>query len=61
MSDTIELTAPAETAGTRIDKYISENIPELTRSAVQNLIADSAVLVSGKAVNKNYKLKGGEK
>ena len=60
MSDIIELTAPAETAGTRIDKYISENIPELTRSAVQNLIADSAVLVSGKAVNKNYKLKGGE-
>ena len=60
MSDIIELTAPAETAGTRIDKYISENIPELTRYAVQNLIADSAVLVSGKAVNKNYKLKGGE-
>ncbi|HPY83746.1 MAG TPA: RluA family pseudouridine synthase, partial [Ruminococcus flavefaciens] len=60
MSDIIELTAPAETAGTRIDKYISENIHELTRSAVQNLIADSAVLVSGKAVSKNYKLKGGE-
>ncbi|MBP5378503.1 MAG: RluA family pseudouridine synthase [Ruminococcus sp.] len=60
MSDILELTAPSDSTGTRIDKYISENIPDLTRSAVQNLIAGSAVIVDGKAVSKNYKLRGGE-
>lgn len=60
MSDTVTLSCPAGSAGERIDRYISDNIAELTRSAVQGLIADGLVLADGKSVSKNYKLRGGE-
>lgn len=60
MSDSVMLKAPAESAGARIDKYISDNIAELTRSAVQGLIAEGNILADGRAVSKNYKLRGGE-
>ncbi|MBP3746444.1 MAG: RluA family pseudouridine synthase [Ruminococcus sp.] len=59
MSETVKLTPSAEDIGTRIDKYISDNIA-LTRSAVQGLISKGSVTADGKAVNKNYKLRGGE-
>ncbi len=60
MTDTALLTVPPESKGDRIDRFVSDNIPELTRSAVQSLIADGAVLADGKAVSKNYKLRGNE-
>ena len=60
MSDKVKLVCGEGSAGARIDKYISDNIAELTRSAVQGLIADGLVLADGKPVSKNYKLRGGE-
>ena len=60
MSDMLKLVCGAETAGTRIDKYISDNIAELTRSAIQGLISEELVRVDGKSVSKNYKIRGGE-
>ena len=60
MSEQVILTALPEDKGSRIDKYISDNIAELTRSAVQGLIEKELVLAEGKAVSKNYKLRGGE-
>ena len=60
MTDTAVLTVPPENKGDRIDRFVSDNITELTRSAVQSLIADGAVLADGKAVSKNYKLRGNE-
>ena len=54
------LTASPEDRGSRIDKYITENIGELTRSAVQGLIEKGLVLADGSSINKNYKLRGGE-
>jgi 23S rRNA pseudouridine1911/1915/1917 synthase len=60
MSEQVILTASPEDKGSRIDKYISDNIAELTRSAVQGLIEKGLVLAEGKAVSKNYKLRGGE-
>ena len=59
MSETVKLTPSAEDLGVRIDKYISDNIA-LTRSAVQGLISRGAVTADGKAISKNYKLRGGE-
>ena len=59
MSEKIILSVTPEFSGIRIDKYISDNT-ELTRSAVQGLINEN-ILVDGKNVNKNYKLKGMEK
>ena len=60
MSEQVILTASEDDKGSRIDKYISDNIAELTRSAVQGLIEKELVLAEGKAVSKNYKLRGGE-
>lgn len=60
MSEMILLEASIDDVGLRIDKFISDNIAQLTRSAVQGIISDGAVLVRGNAVNKNYKLKSGD-
>ena len=60
MSEMLTLQCAAEDCGKRIDKYISDNAEELTRSAVQGLIGKNAVAADGKAVSKNYKIKGTE-
>ncbi len=44
-------------SGVRIDKFICENLEDLTRSSVQKIIENGNVLVNGKSVNKNYKCK----
>ena len=44
-------------SGVRIDKFICENLDDLTRSSVQKIIENGNVLVNGKSVNKNYKCK----
>lgn len=54
------LTVSAESVGTRIDKFISDNIPELTRSAIQGLILKENVCVNNKNISKNYKVKQGD-
>lgn len=60
MSEKITFTVPQETAGTRIDKFLSDNIAELTRSSLQGLIFRGNVLVFGEKVQKNYKLRSGD-
>ena len=47
MSESLILEVPEEAAGVRIDKFINENLPDLTRSAVQKLITGGNVLVGG--------------
>ena len=51
----IEVTA----AGWRADKLIAEALPELSRSAVQNLIRDGHVTCDNKIVQKSTKLAPG--
>lgn len=60
MSETVRLNCSAEDKGKRIDKFISDNIAELTRSAVQNIIESEAVAVDGRTAAKNYKIRGSE-
>lgn len=43
-------------SGNRIDKFLSDTMPELSRSYLQKLIKDEMVTVNGKAVKANYKL-----
>lgn len=57
----LELVVSDDCKGSRLDKWLSEQFSELTRNAVQKLIESGEVLIDGKPVNKNYKLKGGEK
>ena len=54
------LTVPSSCKGERLDKWLSDQIDELTRSAVQKLIDSGDILVNGEKVPKNYKLKGSE-
>jgi 23S rRNA pseudouridine1911/1915/1917 synthase len=46
--------------GMRIDRYLSEQYPDHTRSAIQKLIDQSQVRVNGKQISKNYKLKSND-
>ena len=59
-TDRIEdFTSDSFDKGKRIDAFVAER-SELTRSAAARLIEEGSILVDGKAVAKNYKLRGGE-
>lgn len=49
----------AET-GQRIDKYIADEIPELSRSVVQRLIKQGRVMVGGEASKSSYRVEMGD-
>ena len=55
-----EFIAENEDIGARIDKWLAEKQDSLTRSSVQKLFEDGAVLVNHKPVTKNYKLRLGD-
>ena len=59
--DSYTFETKAEDTGKRIDKYLCENIPDITRSALVKLIADGNVKVNDKLVCKNYKLRAGDR
>ena len=52
--------AAAADAGKRIDKLLAEQIPDLTRSALQNLMTEGCVTINGKPVRKNAKAAVGD-
>ena len=54
------IQASNEYKGLRIDKFLSEQNPDYSRSYIQKLIKDGQVSVSGKAVKSNYKIDGAE-
>ncbi len=58
MSETAHFTA--ETDGVRLDRFLADNMPELSRSHVQKLIEDGRVTVNGRVRKSNYKLRAGE-
>ncbi len=43
-----EITLRVAESGTRIDKYVAQELPELSRSAVQKLLQEGRVLVDGR-------------
>ena len=49
-----------ENQGSRIDLYMTEIIPDLTRSKIQHLIKKKQILINGKPVKPSYLLKGTE-
>ena len=50
----------AETTGTRLDVFLSEKQPELSRSHIQKVIESGGALVNGKAEKSRTKLKEGD-
>ena len=61
MIDTQILTVEEDYASQRIDKYLSEKMENISRSAAQKLIDDGNVKVNFIIVTKNYKVKSGDK
>ncbi len=49
-----------EEAGVRIDKFLSQADPDLTRSYLQKLIKEGHVCVEGQPVKANYKVREGD-
>ena len=45
----------------RVDKYLTTELETMSRSKVQNLIADGYVIVNGETIKANYKLETGDK
>ncbi len=60
MTVTESIHLKAEQGSVRLDSFLAEHIPELTRSAAQRLIEEGRVQVNGRAVAKSCKLTGGE-
>ena len=58
MDTTIKITA--EENGVRLDSFISQALPEISRSAAQKLMDNGLVTLNGKTVKKNHKTTSGE-
>ena len=58
MKQSLETTP--EQIGKRLDRFLTEQLPDLSRSALQNLLEAGQITVDGKTVKKNYKIRGGE-
>ena len=54
------MTVPAGSAGERLDRFLTEAIPGLSRAGAQRLIGEGRVLLSGAAARPSARLRGGE-
>lgn len=57
---TIYLTAPEQAAGQRLDVYLTDSLPDLSRSRLQQWIRDGRVSVDDVSARASMKLRGGE-
>lgn len=55
------LDVPSRFASDRLDRFLAESLPELTRSQVKRLIDQGAVELAGKEVKAGHRLRGGER
>jgi 23S rRNA pseudouridine1911/1915/1917 synthase len=59
--DVKRLTVDASAAGARLDRWVAERVPELSRARVQALIEDGRVRVEGRARKAAHRVAGGER
>lgn len=57
----LDFVIAGDHSGERLDKYLSDQVENLSRSAASRLIEDGKVTVGEKAVKKNYKLADGDR
>ncbi|GJM43037.1 MAG: putative RNA pseudouridine synthase [Ardenticatenaceae bacterium] len=55
-TETLHLDAP----GKRLDKVLTEQLPDLSRTQIQRLLKEEQILVNGRTAKANQKLEGGE-
>lgn len=58
--DSYTILIEAEDAGMRIDKFISDRMPDYSRSFIQKLIKENDLTVNNNEIKSNYKLKAGD-
>jgi 23S rRNA pseudouridine1911/1915/1917 synthase len=56
-----ELLAASSDSGTRLDRFVATQCPELSRTRVQELIEAGLILVDGRPAKGAHKLRGGER
>lgn len=56
----MDYTITNEQENLRIDKYLAQTVPDISRSYLQKLVTDGQVLVNGVPVKTSYKLKSGD-
>jgi 23S rRNA pseudouridine1911/1915/1917 synthase len=54
------LTVARTAAGARLDRWLAESLPDLSRARIQHLIAAQRVTVNGVATKASHRLHGGE-
>jgi 23S rRNA pseudouridine1911/1915/1917 synthase len=57
----IKISASQKASGKRIDLFLSQEAPGLSRAFVQRLISDHRILVDGKPTKPSYRIRGGER
>ena len=60
MGGRLTLHVTADHIAQRLDRFLEENLPELTRSRIKRLIDDGAVTLDGAQSKADNKLRGGE-
>lgn len=60
MPETVRLLVSEEDQGKRLDVFVSQNRPDLTRSHVQKLLEEGNLKVNGALVKAGYKLKNAD-
>ncbi|MGP0071329.1 MAG: RluA family pseudouridine synthase [Bryobacteraceae bacterium] len=55
------ITSAGGDAGKRLDQFLSDQLPEYSRSRLQNWIEQGRVLVNGSREKRSYQLKGAER
>ena len=55
-----QLVSSASDSGSRLDRFIADQCPDLSRSRVQQLIESGLVLVNGRAAKGSHRMRAGE-
>jgi 23S rRNA pseudouridine1911/1915/1917 synthase len=55
------LTATAESSGSRLDRFLAAQLSSLSRARIQRLIAEEKILVNGAPAKPSLRLQGGER
>lgn len=58
--DKIIFRVKKENAGIRIDKYLSDNMEDISRSYLQKLLKEKSITVNEKEIKANYKVQEGD-
>lgn len=56
----MKLSITKDQVNMRIDKYLSDMLPDISRSYIQKLLADGNILVNDTMIKSNYKLETGD-